>query len=109
MKFGLKENTIEQIKSVFSKYSQVEIVILYGSRAKGNFKTGSDIDFTLKGKNLNNFLLYKIERDLDELYLPYSFGLSIFEHIDNFNLKVHIERTGKVFYKKKKGLRESEK
>ena len=53
MLYGLKEETINQIKEVISHYQQVDEVILYGSRAMGNFKRGSDIDLTLKGKELN--------------------------------------------------------
>jgi predicted nucleotidyltransferase len=39
MKYGLKEKTIEQIQVVFSKYPNVEKAVLYGSRAKGDYKT----------------------------------------------------------------------
>lgn len=53
MKFGLKQETVERINSVFQHYEQIDEVILYGSRAKGNYHQGSDIDLTIKGKNLN--------------------------------------------------------
>lgn len=104
MRFGIKEKIIEQIQSVFFKYPQVETVILYGSRAKDNYKNGSDIDFTFKGKNLTISILYKIEEDLDEFDLPYSFDLSIYVHIDNEKLREHINRVGTVFYEKGKGV-----
>ena len=98
MRFGLNDNTRKKIQSVFTKYSQIETVIIYGSRAKGNYKTGSDIDLTIKGQGLNFPLIYKIEQDLDDLYLPYTFDISIFSNIDNTNLIGHINRVGKVFY-----------
>ena len=50
MKYGLEEQTLQTIFLIFGKYPEVEEVILYGSRAKGNFKPFSDIDITLKGK-----------------------------------------------------------
>ncbi|MFH1097069.1 MAG: nucleotidyltransferase domain-containing protein [Candidatus Desantisbacteria bacterium] len=100
MKFGLKEKIIEQIKSVFVNYPQVEEVILYGSRAKGSFKNGSDIDITLKGSGLNRLVISKISRDLDDLFLPYSFDLSIFEQISNPDIVDHIKRVGVIFYEK---------
>ncbi|MGE5353661.1 MAG: nucleotidyltransferase domain-containing protein [Syntrophothermus sp.] len=53
MKFGLDENIIEQIKSVFASFPEIEGAVLYGSRAKGNFKNGSDIDITLMGENIS--------------------------------------------------------
>ncbi|MFQ5543922.1 MAG: nucleotidyltransferase domain-containing protein [Nitrospiria bacterium] len=98
MKFGLKEHTIEQINAVFSHYPEVEKVILYGSRAKGDFKNGSDIDLTLEGKNLSLSIVHKIGNDLDDLLLPYTFDLSIFNQIDNPDLIDHIKRIGIVFY-----------
>ena len=98
MNFGLQEDVINQIKSVLAKHSNINTVIIYGSRAKGNFKIGSDIDLTIKGNHLNISLVYKIEQELDDLYLPYSFDISIYNHIDNNDLKDHIKRIGKVFY-----------
>ena len=99
MPYGLTEDTIHKTQTVFAAFAQVEQVILYGSRAKGNFKPGSDIDFTVKGKNLNLSLLNKISLQLDDLFLPYTFDLSIYEHIDNTELLEHINRVGIVFYK----------
>ena len=98
--FGLDLGTVKKIKHIFLKFNGIEKVILYGSRAKGNYKTGSDIDITLLGDGLNLKTIYAIEDELDELYLPYSFDISIFSQIDNENLIEHINRIGKVFYEK---------
>lgn len=85
---------------MFAGYTNIEKVILYGSRAKGTFREGSDIDFTILGKNLNLKNIYAIEEKIEELLLPYSFDISLFDQIDNPDLKDHINRVGKVFYKK---------
>ncbi len=99
--FGLKESTIRKICSVFARYPQVEQAILYGSRAKGNFKKGSDIDLTLLGgDDLTLKVLYRIMDDLDELLLPYTVDLSIFKNISDRDLIDHIRRVGVVFYQK---------
>ena len=98
MKFGLKEETIEKINGLFINFPQVEEVILYGSRAKGNYKTGSDIDLVLKGKNLDLSILYQITKKIDDLLLPYSFDISLFDQITNTNLLEHIRRVGKLFF-----------
>ena len=100
MKFGLKEKNIEQINGVFVQYPQIEKVILYGSRAKGNFKNGSDIDLTLNGNGLNLSVINKISLELDDLLLPYSFDVSIFKQISNPDLVEHIKRVGIIFYEK---------
>lgn len=102
MQFGLKQNTIENMNSVFECFPQIHQVIIYGSRAKGNFKHGSDIDLTVKGENLNQQILNKISLQLDDLFLPYSFDLSVFGHIKNEELLDHINRVGKIFYDSKK-------
>ena len=101
IQFGLEEPTIGLINIIFAKYSELEKVILYGSRAKGNFKPGSDIDLTFVGNNLNQTILNKIEDDIDDLLLPYSFDLSVFKHISNTDFIAHINRVGIVFYERK--------
>ncbi len=99
MQYGLKKESIERVNRIFAQYDKIEEVILYGSRAKGNYKPGSDIDLTLKGKELNLKLLNKISLELDDLLLPYTFDLSIYHHIKQPDLIDHIVRVGKVFYK----------
>jgi len=101
MKYGLKDSVVEKIQQVFMKFPDLEKVILYGSRAMGNNRTGSDIDFTLIGDELTQSKLNKIDLALDDLLLPYTFDLSVFHHIKNPEFLDHIDRVGKVFYQKK--------
>ena len=100
MKFGLKETTIEKISAVLAGFPQVEKAVLYGSRAKGNYKNGSDIDLTLHGKDLTLNMLYKIDEELDDLLLPYTFDLSIFERLSDPDFIDHVQRVGVVFYQR---------
>jgi uncharacterized protein len=100
MQYGLKDETIEKIRGIFANYEEIDEAILYGSRAKGNYRNGSDIDITLKGEKVNLKLLNKISLNIDDLYLPYTFDLSIYRYIKNSDLLNHIERVKKVFYKK---------
>ena len=57
MNSGLTESTTAQIRDVFSKHPEIDQVILYGSRAKGNYKPGSDIDLTLIGSSITQNVL----------------------------------------------------
>lgn len=98
--FGLKENTIERIKSVFSGHPQIGQVIIYGSRAKGNYRNGSDIDLTIKGEAVTLSELMKLETELDELLLPYKIDLSLLHKINDAEVIDHIKRVGVVFYEK---------
>ncbi len=94
MKYGLSPNVIKQITEVISRFPQVEEVIIYGSRAKGNYKPSSDVDLTLKGDNLTLQQLNRVALMLDDLLLPQKFDVSIYQHISNPDLLDHITRIG---------------
>jgi predicted nucleotidyltransferase len=107
MSFGLPEPTIHKIFEVLSHYAQVDKAILYGSRAKGNFKNGSDIDLTLIGsEELTQTMLYKILDDLDDLLLQYTIDLSIYDDIGDPDVIEHIQRVGVTFYERGKSFSE---
>lgn len=96
--FGLPAPAVEKIRAVFARHPQVEKTVLYGSRAKGNYRNGSDIDLTLYGGALSHHILLKIIGELDDLLLPWTIDLSIFASLDHPKLIEHIERVGVVFY-----------
>jgi len=98
--FGIPEDLLLNIKNIFSKYNQINSVILYGSRAKGTFREGSDIDITLIGNNITNSILNNVETEIDELDSPYLFDISIYQQISSINLKDHIDRIGIEIYSK---------
>lgn len=98
MRFGLKESFIRKINAVFAVFPEIEEVIIYGSRAIGSFRPGSDIDLTLKGKELNLNTLNKVGSQLDDLLSPYTFDLSFYDQIDNAELLEHIKRVGQILY-----------
>jgi len=98
LEFGLDVKTIEALKTVFANYSKIERVIIYGSRAKGTCKEGSDIDLTIVAPQLSLTDQLKIENEIDELMLPYKIDLSLFHLIDNPDVVKHINRVGKLFY-----------
>lgn len=108
MKFGLKEATVQKICDVFANYPQVEKAVLYGSRAKGNYKNGSDIDLALFGSDdLTLRVLFRIMEEIDDLLLPYTIDLSIFHHISDPDVVEYIERVGVAFYDKHGSVSES--
>ncbi len=98
--FGLKPEIITHLKNIFYKFEEIESVVLYGSRAKGNYHRGSDIDITLKGNDITEPLISSLEQYIDDLLLPYSFDISSWNKIDNLDLRAHIERVGVTIYQK---------
>jgi len=102
LRFGLKEATIQKICDVLARYPQVEKAVLYGSRAKGNYKNGSDIDLTLQGgEDLTLTIMYGIMEEFDNLLIPHTIDLSIYRDIKDEDVIDHIKRVGVLFYEKK--------
>ncbi|RQW84880.1 MAG: nucleotidyltransferase domain-containing protein [Geobacter sp.] len=99
-RFGLKQSTIDKINGVFSAHPRIERVIIYGSRAKGNYRNSSDIDITIEGEAITLSELLKVETELDDLLLPYTLDLSLLHLIDDQDLLNHIRRVGSVFYER---------
>jgi len=98
--FGLSSEDFAQYQAVFTHYPQIEKVILYGSRAKGNYRKASDIDLTIIG-DLDWAHFTRLESELDDLLLPYEVDLSLYAHLDNPDLIAHIKRVGKIFFQTK--------
>mgnify|MGYP006281060837 CR=1 FL=1 len=98
--FGLSDKTLETVRSILASCPEIEKALVYGSRALGNYRTGSDIDITLIGAQLNTDMLFKLVRLFDESNLPYMVDLSIMANINNPNLRDHIERVGQVLYQR---------
>mgnify|MGYP000175842571 FL=1 len=76
--YGLTDNELEKLCNLFRKHEEIEQAVLYGSRAKGNFKPFSDIDITLMGDRLTYNTLSSLSDEIDDLLLPYSVDLSIY-------------------------------
>jgi predicted nucleotidyltransferase len=100
--FGITTININKINSVFYQYDTIEEVLLFGSRAKGNYRDNSDIDLVIKGGPINLTTLQEIEYKLEDLFLPYSIDLILYNSINNSDLINHINRVGVTFYKKEK-------
>jgi predicted nucleotidyltransferase len=100
--FGLPQTTARIIREILAKVPAVEKAVIYGSRAKGNYRPGSDIDLTLIGPSLNLDMLGKIATLLDESPIPYQVDLSLFDQIEHAGLRDQIERVGQVFYQRER-------
>jgi uncharacterized protein len=98
--FGLSKEDIETINMVISKRPEVEEALIFGSRAKGNYKNGSDVDIVLKGKNITRDTILSISGELnDETIMPFQFDILNFSTIKNEELIEHIKRVGELIYK----------
>ncbi|MBF0432598.1 MAG: nucleotidyltransferase domain-containing protein [Fibrobacteria bacterium] len=95
MCFGISVGDLSLIRDCLSKYKEIDEVLIFGSRATGNYKPGSDVDVALKG-NIDSTLLAKISYILnEELPLPYQFDVVGYSLISHQSLTDHIDKFGK--------------
>ncbi|WP_293671997.1 nucleotidyltransferase domain-containing protein [uncultured Parabacteroides sp.] len=98
MEYGLSDETIKSLRNVFARYKQIGQVWLFGSRAKGNYHSGSDIDLAIKSEHFPVSRLLDIQIELDKLELLYKIDLILYDAIKEPALREHIDRVGKLFY-----------
>ncbi len=97
--YGLTPDVITKIQGSFAQFEAIDSVVLYGSRAKGTYRIGSDIDLSLKTKgHAQKQLLFDVITALESLDLIYLFDVSLFSEITNSDLIDHINRVGTEFY-----------
>lgn len=92
--FGLPSPTLQALQNVFMQNGKIEKVTLYGSRAIGTFKIGSDIDLCITGPQMTLTELLHLENEIDDLLLPYKIDLSLRHQIENSDLLAHIDQFG---------------
>lgn len=98
MKFGLSDTVVEELQDVFRRHANIEKVLIFGSRSKGNYRAGSDIDLALIGKNIDYRQLLDISMEIDDLELLYSIDLLDYQTKVGTPIGDHIDRVGQVFY-----------
>ena len=91
---GLKEGQIKRILAVLRRNSKIRRILLFGSRAKGNYQKGSDIDIAVSAEGLSIGELLQLKSTLDDLLLPCHIDIVVYEDIQNQNLREHIDRVG---------------
>ena len=99
MNYGLSEIAQQKILSVFNLFPEIQEVIIFGSRAIGSYREGSDIDMAVKG-NINFGKLLNICSKTEDLNLPYKFDILDYSKIKEPGLIEQIDKYGDVFYKK---------
>lgn len=103
MNYGLKNRDLEYILEALGKIIGIEEAIIFGSRAIGNYKSGSDVDIAIKGQKVTHSIVSTLSYKMNEEYpLPYFFDIVHYEKIKEQKLIDHIDQVGKTIYKAKK-------
>jgi len=100
-RFGIYDKTFLFMLETFKSFTEIENVIIYGSRAIGNYKKGSDIDLAIMGEKVDLSLVNKLSVKLNEkIPVPYYFDVLDYNSLSNPELKRHIDQEGKLLYSK---------
>lgn len=101
MEFGLTEKDLAYIKAVIAEFAEIRQAVIFGSRAKGNFKRGSDVDIAVLGEEVSFSTVARLHARLEEEGpLPYFFDIVDYTHLTQQELREHIDRIGKTIYKR---------
>ncbi len=100
--FGLSNEVIIDICGVFKKHSNIQKVLIFGSRAKGNYSEGSDIDLAAVGDDISFNQLMDINIQIEDLGLLYKVDVIDYNKKIGTPIGEHINRVGLLFYEKNK-------
>lgn len=99
--YGLLDSDLKFILKGLRSFPEIESAILFGSRAMGNYKKGSDVDIAVVGNSISGKVMFELDDLLNEVYpLPYFFDILHYEEIANEKLLEHINMIGKEIYRK---------
>ncbi len=98
MKFGLSDTVIRELQDVFRRRANIEKVLIFGSRSKGNYRAGSDIDLAVVGQGIDYSQLLAIQCEIDDLELLYSIDLLDYQKEKGTPIGDHIDRVAQIFY-----------
>jgi predicted nucleotidyltransferase len=99
LRFGLTKKDLESIVHLLQSKPEINKAVLFGSRAKGNFKRGSDVDIAIFGEQVNLEIVSRLSWELNELTsLPYMFDIVDYTHLPHPELKEHIDRVGILLF-----------
>jgi len=103
MDFGLRQQDMDEIVRILHRFPVIEEAVLFGSRAKGTFKKGSDVDIAVKGKDIDHADVASLSFLLnEESAMPYFFDIIHFDEISEKELLAHINRVGRCLYSREK-------
>lgn len=105
---GLTQRDLELIRLAAESQPAIERLVLFGSRAKGKHRQGSDVDLVVEGNAVTNATVSAVaDRLNEELPLPYFFDVLNDNTLSDDALREHIGRVGITIYEKADLLQQS--
>ena len=94
MKFGLKERELDEIKVLYYPFPEIDEIVIFGSRARGDYSRVSDIDIAIKGSV--DKIMYKIRDYFEESSILYTVDVVNYMSISNQDFKENIDNEGVI-------------
>jgi len=98
--FGLMDREAAAIRRVLAAQPHIERAVVFGSRAMGTYREGSDVDLALFGSQLTLDDLSRVWAQLDDLDILLRCDVVIYQQLTNNGLREHIDRVGQVFWER---------
>ena len=98
--YGLTDKSYNELLQILASMPEIEEVVLYGSRARGDYWRASDVDLSIKGQDFDNHTLARLNDKLYNSHIPQFFDTHIYSKIRNPKFKTNVDRDGKVIYRK---------
>jgi predicted nucleotidyltransferase len=96
--FGLSPAVLHSFYAVFAKYRSIERVGIFGSRAAGTFRSGSDIDLAVFGAQMTERDFAKLWNEIDALPLAFKVDLLHWDGLGNQALKESVSTSQRRFW-----------
>ena len=90
-RFGLTGRDMKTLFNIFEKYPVVKKIFIYGSRATGNYKQGSDIDLAIMNACKEELFICKMKCEIEESSIPFAVDIANYNAIKHCELKDHID------------------
>ncbi len=100
MRFGLDDKYLDELTAILRSIPEIEEAVIYGSRARGDYRRASDINLSLRGPRLEDRHVVRLKTLLYESRIPYFVDVNIFHRLRNPQFIANIERDGIVCYRR---------
>ena len=93
---GLSERVTDLLRAELSRFPEVRVAYLYGSRARGDYKPQSDIDIAIDAPGMTQQTFAQLWSAIDALPIAYPLDCIWLQALPESSLKAQVERDGLV-------------
>jgi len=90
------EKLLAQIKKCADNYPNIYKIVLFGSRARGDYRVNSDIDLAIFSKGSNSLEMAKFTNDIEDLDTLFKFDIVFITPVTDPRLLDNVKKEGVV-------------